>query len=558
VYGTDSISALHDLSYRPNDLLAGYGLGTRLTAKESYEAQRTVLTQSVVTKSVTNDTLYLQRMSWDGAGNVAGMKRNLGDSLGFDVDHLYQLREVHYPDGQALTVGYDLNGNRTKLAHPMGKGMMDTFALNGNRVTGGSTARKGWTVYRHDSRGNLSLEASFAWVTDTGNFALAWRVVESRFNKRNELVRVRAINRMPAADTTWLRFDYGEDGNRILSAMGKGSDTSSWLVTHKWVYDGSVIAADSGSDHGWTWHAYNGLNRVAEATDSAGHTRVRYVLTDHQGTVQALLSDTGAVLGHWVWDPWGNIEESWTQRTTDLLYQGKPYETALNQYQFNARWYSPERGAYTGRDKVEQFYSPYNYVGDGPIAGVDPTGNWEANINGNPSDGYDLTVADNHRDYEVAVNVNGQQIQKIGMQDLVQEYKPDVYGVNVSVEFTAGGGGQYSWTLAWFPTDPKSAGMSVYQDVGANFGASAGAGAAPFVGYLNGPLKGKSAFSEFAGFSKQINLGAGPASGSISWSDMFKTYSLGGVVGGLPLKLGIGASFSIQDAIYMGTYVGNK
>jgi RHS repeat-associated protein len=396
VHGSDSIPALHDLSYRPNDLLAGYGLGTRLTAKETYEAQRSVLTQSIVTKSVTGDTLYLQRMSWDGAGNVAGMKRNLGDSLGFDVDHLYQLREVHYPDGQALTVGYDLNGNRTKLNHPMGKGMMDTFALNGNRVTGGSTARKGWTVYRHDSRGNLSLEASFTWVTDTGNLALAWRVGESRFNKRNELVRVRVINRQNGIDTSWLRFDYGEDGNRIATMVSKGNDTTTWTTVHRWVYDGSVIAADSGSDHGWTWHAYNGLNRVAEATDSAGRARVRYVLTDHQGTVQALLSDTGAMLGNWVWDPWGNIEESWTQRTTDLLYQGKPYEAALGQWYFNARWYNPERGSFMGRDPKLQFWSPYNYVGNMPLTGMDPTGR-EVN--------YSLGCSEQNPDVEV-LNIN--------------------------------------------------------------------------------------------------------------------------------------------------------
>jgi RHS repeat-associated protein len=298
------------------------------------------------------------------------------------VDHLYQLREVHYPDGQALTVGYDLNGNRSKLAHPMGKGMMDTFALNGNRVTGGSTARKGWTVYRHDSRGNLSLEASFAWVADTGTLTNAWKVVESRFNKRNELVRARIINRQNGIDTSWLRFDYGEDGNRIASLVSKGNDTTSWTVLHRWVYDGPVITADSGSDHGWTWHAYNGLNRVAEATDSAGRARVRYVLTDHQGTVQALLSDTGAVLGHWVWDPWGNIEESWTQRTTDLLYQGKPYETALNQYQFNARWYSPERGEFSGRDAALQFWTPYSFVGNGPLTGTDLDGKVDASISG--------------------------------------------------------------------------------------------------------------------------------------------------------------------------------
>jgi RHS repeat-associated protein len=101
---------------------------------------------------------------------------------------------------------------------------------------------------------------------------------------------------------------------------------------------------------------------------------VRYVLTDHQGTVQALLSDTGALLGNWVWDPWGNIEESWTQRTTDLLYQGKPYEIALGEWYFNARWYNPERGSFTGRDAKLQLYTPYGYTTNSPLGAIDPDG----------------------------------------------------------------------------------------------------------------------------------------------------------------------------------------
>ncbi|MBK8802090.1 MAG: RHS repeat protein [Fibrobacteres bacterium] len=414
VHGTDSVSVLSGIRYRRNDLVDGFRQGNRLNTRYSYEAQRSVLTEAVVTKSPATDTMYLQRMTWDGAGNVAGMRRNLGDSLGFDVDHQYQLRNIRYPDGQALSTSYDWNGNRTRLVHPMGRGMADTFGYAANRVTVGSSARKGTTIYRYDARGNLSIEASFAWASDTSDMAKAWRVAERRWNKRNALERARIITRLERTDTTWLRFEYGEDGNRILSLVAKG-DTSSWTPVHKWVYEGSAIAADSGSDHGWKWHAYMGQNRIAEATDSAGKASVRYVLTDHQGTTQALLTDTGAVLGRWIWDPWGNLEESWSQQTTDLLYQGKAYEAALGNWYFNARFYDAERGSFIGRDPKLQFWTPYSYGGNGPLVGVDPDGeNWYLY----PTKG-DPISGENGKELIAAVN---------GLGKDVKIYKLDIWG----------------------------------------------------------------------------------------------------------------------------------
>jgi RHS repeat-associated protein len=239
------------------------------------------------------------------------------------------------------------------------------------------------TVYRHDAQGNLSVEADFATATDTSDLTKAWRVIDRKWNKRSELERARIITRLDGTDTTQLRYEYGEDGNRVASLVATGitgTDTA-WQVTHRWVYDGTSIVADSGAGHGWTWHGFQGLNRVAEITDTASNKpRVRYVLVDHQGSTQKLLDDTGAVLGQWVWDPWGNLEYARTDASTDLLYQGKTLEPKLGDWYFNARWYNAERGSFTGRDPKEQFYSPYNYVGNGPINRADPSGlyDWSA------------------------------------------------------------------------------------------------------------------------------------------------------------------------------------
>jgi hypothetical protein len=67
-------------------------------------------------------------------------------------------------------------------------------------------------------------------------------------------------------------------------------------------------------------------------------------------------------------------------RTIDPLDLPKAERPVLSEsaedagYYFNARWYSPERGAFIGRDPALQFWSPYSYTGNTPLAGVDPDG----------------------------------------------------------------------------------------------------------------------------------------------------------------------------------------
>src|ERR1035437_7899561 len=71
---------------------------------------------------------------------------------------------------------------------------------------------------------------------------------------------------------------------------------------------------------------------------------------------------------------------AWGMRTVDPLDLPKAERQILSESAedqrvfFNARWYSAERGMFTGRDPQLQFWTPYSYVGNGPLLGTDPTG----------------------------------------------------------------------------------------------------------------------------------------------------------------------------------------
>jgi RHS repeat-associated protein len=59
-----------------------------------------------------------------------------------------------------------------------------------------------------------------------------------------------------------------------------------------------------------------------------------------------------------------------------FLYQGKEWQTALalNLYDFHARQYDPALGRWLAMDPQGQFASPYNGMGNNPVMGVDPDG----------------------------------------------------------------------------------------------------------------------------------------------------------------------------------------
>ncbi|HNY30846.1 MAG TPA: RHS repeat-associated core domain-containing protein [Fibrobacteria bacterium] len=381
VQGSDSIAVLNNAKYLRNDLVDGFRLGARMSAKFGYEAQRPFLNQNLIRRhplsspGTVQDTLMLQRLEWDASGNVTGMRRSMGDTLVYRHDRLGQLRITGRVGGMD-SVWYDANGNRTRHRFTLDGTAADSFAYASNRVTWERSARNGHTIFRHDALGNLSLEASFAGASDTTDLAKAWRIVERKFNRRNELERVVVRDRRLKDSTVWA-YDYDEGGNRVAKRYAARMDTTQWKLERKYFYDGVNVVADSGrGDSSWTWHAFQGYQRLAVADKPGTALRVRYLLNDNLGTPSLVVDDTGRVLAKYARDPWGNLETSWESIPLKWQFTGKENDPEVggNVFYFNARFYDAERGSFIGRDPKLQFWTPYSYVGNAPLVGVDPTG----------------------------------------------------------------------------------------------------------------------------------------------------------------------------------------
>jgi len=397
VSGSDSLALVRNVTYRANDLLSSLGLGGHLTLSRSYEAQRPLLT-NLVTKQDTT-TIYRQGYAYDDVGNIVGMQRFSGDSAGYDYDKLYQLRGVRYPKGNTdnraanLSYGYDANGNRTSFGHDftnkdrpewLGYQPATGTSTGSNRLQQGWSGREGYTRYGYDFRGNLSSEKSFGDSSSLVSGSNAWKEETRTFNRRNELERLFHTTRQSGADSSVWAYEYDEKGMRVekrrssLPVTISGNDTA-WSFDRKYAYDGvSAVADSSAGDTAWNYWVMMGLNRVAQVRrDGAKKWQVHYVVTDHLGTANLVTDSVGQVVQRNVLDPWGNLEMSSGTTPVAYLYTGKEWDPESGEYYFAARYYNPERGSFIGRDGKHQFYSPYEYVGNGPLLGSDPTGLWD-------------------------------------------------------------------------------------------------------------------------------------------------------------------------------------
>ena len=203
--------------------------------------------------------------------------------------------------------------------------------------------------YAHDRNGNLTYDMELQ--TD---FA---------YNSLNLLEK--AVRN----DTIVAKYSYLADGTKLTGMTGDGCGFS---------YRGSfTYRTDESSQPDRVFESTPfGGGRIVGTVDD--ETEVRYFLTDHLGSVRAVVNSGCEVLERNDYYPFGKRWNSASLPISDNRdhFNGKEDQSfaGLPFSDYGARMYDRERGRWLSQDPLQQYHSPYVFCGNNPIRLIDLDG----------------------------------------------------------------------------------------------------------------------------------------------------------------------------------------
>ena len=178
-----------------------------------------------------------------------------------------------------------------------------------------------------------------------------------------------------------------------LNLLEKAMRNDTIVAKYSYLADGTKLSAVNADDCGFayrgsfTYRADAGGDRVFESTPFGGgrivgtvdaETEVRYFLTDHLGSVRAVVNSGCEVLERNDYQPFGKrwVTPSMPVSDNRDRFNGKEDQSfaGLPFSDYGARMYDRERGRWLSQDPLQQYHSPYVFCGNNPIRLIDLDG----------------------------------------------------------------------------------------------------------------------------------------------------------------------------------------
>ena len=377
---------------------------------QNYDASGQLVGQSVY----LGDSNYSESYTYNKTdGSLATMTTGTGQTLSYTYDALKRLTAV---SGGMYTKNYtyrDLNNYYTteQISQLQYTGLPAeltygyTYDALGNIATY-TASGKSTITYTYDNQGQLLSAVGDETYTytydDVGNVLTAnghtytygntqWRDLLTAYD--GETITYDASGN-PLSYYNGTRWAFTWENGRSLATATDGTTNISYTydanglrtskvvngVTHNYLYASSQLMRET-----------YGSNTLDFFYDASGHPyalkyngTTYYYITNLQGDVMHLIDANENTVAAYEYDPYGNIVSAigTMAQINPLRYRGYYYDTELEMYYLQSRYYDPQVGRFINADDVSLLgatgtvlgHNLFAYCENNPTNGCDPTG----------------------------------------------------------------------------------------------------------------------------------------------------------------------------------------